>query len=143
VAPPRLDLGAALFVGRLDPYGLDPFGYRSLWLPPDWTCGSHFSVAAWIPMALMLMTWIPMAALRLALGDALFGDRSALGGLDLYGFPPTGLAGRTFRWPLGSPWLGSLWLRSPTGPGIPMAWILMAWIPMASPRLATHINCAA
>jgi len=113
----------------LDPYSLDPFGYRSLWFPPaglagrtfrwplgplwlgplwlrpDWTFGAHFSGAALIPMALMPMAWIPMAAPpRLALGDALLGDRSALGGLDLHGFPPTGLAGRTIRWPLGSLW---------------------------------------
>ena len=55
-----------------------------------------------------------MGSLRLDLGVALFGGRFdpyALHayGLYPYGFPPTGPGGRTFRWPPGSVWLGSLW----------------------------------
>ena len=133
VAPPRLDLGAALFDGRLDSYGVDAYGLDSYGCPPDWPWGTHFSVIVrrWV-------AWICMAFPRLDLRVALFvgrldpcgvdphgldpygfpptGPRVALfvgrldpygvdpHGLDPYGFPPTGLAGRTFRWPLGSLW---------------------------------------
>ena len=142
-----------------------------LWLPPDWTWGSHFSVTAWIPVAWISMAripmvsprldlgiapvgdsvtaWIPMAwicmacilmdSLRLDLGGALFGDRLDPCGLDSCGFPPTGPGGRTCRWPLGSLWLGSLWLLPPDwiwGSHFSVAArIRMAWIPMVVPRL--------
>ena len=132
------------FGDRLDSYGVDAYGLDSYGCPPDWPWGTHFSVIVrrWV-------AWICMASPRLDLRVALFvGRLDPYGvdphGLDPYGFPPTGPRGRTFRWPLGSPWHGPLWpRRSPTAPGIPMAWIPMAWIPMASSQLITLINCAA
>ena len=148
----RLDLGVALFGGRLDPYGLhpyglDPYGFhltgpggrrfrwppgslwlgslwlRSLWVPSDWIWGSHSSVAAWIPMA-----WIPMASPQLDLGVGRFGGRQDPCGLDRYGFPPTGPGVARF---------GAAWIC--------VAWIRLVWIPVASPHRTwrSHFSVAA
>ena len=49
-ASPRLDLGVALFVGRLDPHGMDPYGLEDprLDLGSPWL-GSRWLGFLWLP----------------------------------------------------------------------------------------------